>query len=86
MHDTKTMNTACLLKLAWNLETNQGTLWCQVIEGKYLRNRAPCNGWLCKNDDSLMWKALVECQSILCKGKWWNIKDGSSVDSLIMLG
>lgn len=50
------MNSACLMKLGWDLRRHSTALWCQVLRGKYGRTRIGDTHWISKGTDSSLWK------------------------------
>ena len=69
MCNMKAMNKACLMKLGWQLRTKGSGLWCQVMNGKYIRN-VFMDSLMVKNYDFDLWKALANLWSDLECRPW----------------
>lgn len=58
--DLSKMNTACLMKLGWDVRCGRGSLWCQVLRGKYGRGNADMSTACAKMGDSSLWINLTK--------------------------
>jgi hypothetical protein len=72
----ETQNRSLLAKLGWNILTKNNILWVSTLKSKYLINSdflqakiPPKASWL--------WKAILECRSVIGKGACWSISLGS---------
>lgn len=79
MCNMKAMNKACLMKLGWQLRTKGSGLWCQVMNGKYIRN-VFMDSLIVKNYDFDLWKALANLWSDLEEGEFWVIGQRDTVN------
>lgn len=60
IRDLSKMNTACLMKLGWDVRCGRGSLWCQVLRGKYGRGNADMSTACAKMGDSSLWINLTK--------------------------
>lgn len=74
------MNTACLMKLAWNLKPEENKLWGRVLIGKYGRGTWANGEPQCKASDSYIWKALTACWDIIKGEVIWAVGDGNTIN------
>lgn len=58
------INQALLVKLVWKMLTDQGSLWVQVLHGKYLRDRGFWHVEAIGNS-SWLWKSIVNSHDVL---------------------
>jgi hypothetical protein len=68
------MNEACLLKLGWKLR--RGSM---VLKGKYDRSSLAMDEVIPKNNDSSLWKHLVQLWPNLTSMAFWVVRNGESV-------
>lgn len=80
MKKPREMNDAFLLKLVWNLVTQLGALWCQVLQGKYERNHNQLNRMITHTSDSPLWKALTGLWEEFHKHIIWKIGNGRDIN------
>ena len=62
------MNLAFMAKIGWRLITDKGSLWSQVIAGKYMRGEANITKLTKKIGTSNLWKGVTEAAHILSTG------------------
>ncbi|GAU31728.1 hypothetical protein TSUD_215290 [Trifolium subterraneum] len=74
-----TMNTACLMKMGWNMRENNGSLWCNVLQGKYGRARGVHGNFVVKPTDSFIWKGIVKAWGNISLYEEWSVGNGTSV-------
>ncbi|KAL5842272.1 hypothetical protein ACOSQ3_012875 [Xanthoceras sorbifolium] len=72
------LNQALLAKLSWRLLHGEDSLWCSMIEAKYLGNRTAVsrNGG-CRS--STYWRSINHGFNLLKKCLVWRVGDGTSI-------
>jgi hypothetical protein len=73
------MNGACLLKLGWKLRRGKKFLWSMVLKGMYDRSNLAMDEVIPKNNDSSLWKHLVQLWPNLTSMAFWVVRNGESV-------
>ncbi|KAF7841249.1 ribonuclease H [Senna tora] len=73
------MNDAFILKLAWKLKTNDGSLWYTVFHEKYSKDCDWRRDAIAKSCDSNLWKNVVRHWPTLNNMKRWQIGDGETI-------
>ncbi|XP_017632558.1 uncharacterized protein LOC108475063 [Gossypium arboreum] len=71
-------NSAFMMKLGYNLIFKIGTLWVQVLRGKYgMKESMPDS--IIRSNCSYMWRAVARAWPLLRSFMIWSIGDGKSV-------
>lgn len=74
-------NEALILKMVWQLASNQDKIWVQVMRGKYF----PRKGFWGVNTTrrtSKLWKAIQEMKPNLLSKLKWHIGDGTTIPAI----
>jgi hypothetical protein len=71
------MNTACIGKLGWKMQSNSNDFWCNMIRGKYSRDIVQ-QSRVVKASDSSLWKALKNIMPLIekvsmCLAAFWQV-------------
>ncbi|MCH81010.1 ribonuclease H protein [Trifolium medium] len=74
------MNTACLAKLDWKMQTDGNDYWCRVMRGKYEENNRSSRPEA-KVVDSSLWKEMVKIRPKLQRFIFWSIGNGQDIDA-----
>ncbi|KAL3649275.1 hypothetical protein CASFOL_005678 [Castilleja foliolosa] len=73
------INSAMISKLAWSLACNTDTLWVQLLKAKYLRGKNFLVDNLDHSSPSWLWKDIVSCRDLLCKGAIFKVGINSTI-------
>ncbi|CAL5186970.1 unnamed protein product [Lathyrus oleraceus] len=74
------MNKACISKLGWKLQNNNGEFWCDVIWGKYDQNDNIGDTSI-KPMDLSLWKSIAKVWPDINKYSMWSVGNGKDVDA-----
>ncbi|KAG5529761.1 hypothetical protein RHGRI_030220 [Rhododendron griersonianum] len=72
-------NLALLSKLGWSLSNNEGHLWVDIMNDKYLRTHS-LSSWPKERPASFTWRSILSTSGVLRAGTKWVIGDGKKVD------
>lgn len=80
LHDSETVNKACIMKRGWSLRVKKDTLWSKVLWGKYGRNQQLEGPLIVRNSDSHLWRQIANTWKKLEEHVWWAIGKGTAVN------
>ncbi|GAU48590.1 hypothetical protein TSUD_405800 [Trifolium subterraneum] len=73
------MNSACLMKMGWEMREGKSSLWCNVLKGKYGRGRLEQGNIIARSSDSFIWKGLVKSWIHIGEFEMWTVGDGQTI-------
>jgi hypothetical protein len=81
LRNLQIMNSACLMKLGWELRSGNEALWCRVIRGKYERVNIANDTIIVKAYDSSLWKAIVKLWPNFIQFQYCSVGDGLNTNA-----
>lgn len=68
-------NMVLLVKLGWKIASEEQSLWCKILKGKYLMNRTffSHKPLACASG---VWQGIFNARETLLKGACFNIRNG----------
>jgi len=78
LRKTAEVNQAFQSKLAWNLLTNQDSMWVRIMRKKYLAHQDFFNAQI-KQGDSMAWRSIIKSKELIRQGIIWTVGDGRDI-------
>lgn len=76
MRTTRSSNIALLSKLVWRLVSEEGSLWADVVKGKYFVDKSNIQMPKDRLEASYTWRGIVHGANLLRRGCRCNVHDG----------
>ncbi|CAK8576214.1 unnamed protein product [Lathyrus sativus] len=78
LRNLESLNIACLMKLGWNIVSNDKDLCCEVLGDKY-NCQEDLQSVNSKAGDSSLWKEIIKADKDVRKFGYWNVVDGTTI-------
>ena len=77
--DLRQFNNALLGKQIWQLHHETDILLHKVFKAKYFPTRTMLNVEI-NPQSSYNWRSIMQAREVICKGAWWRVGDGSTIN------
>lgn len=81
IQDLSKRNRAFGGKLVWSMYTKPQSLWCQIMQAKYLNSHNPARIFKISNppQGSTIWNFMISCREVVSNFLSWQVHSGEDI-------